>query len=63
MQTDLIPSAKDRYQIGWYYLGAVAFLFFANISVVVISALKYPTEEFKRCLLKRKQRKAHAMKQ
>ena len=35
MQTDLIPSPVDRYLIGWFYLGALAIMFLANISVVV----------------------------
>ena len=62
MQTDLIPSPVDRYLIGWFYLGALAIMFLANISVVVISALKYPTVKFKRSLLKRKQNKARDKK-
>ena len=62
MQTDLIPSPVDRYLIGWYYLGVLAIMFLANILVVVISALKYPTDGFKRSLLKRKQEKALAKK-
>ena len=62
MQTDLIPSPIDRYQIGWYYLGPLAIMFVANISVVVISALKYPTDKLRRSLRKRKQEKARAKK-
>jgi hypothetical protein len=62
MQTDLIPSPVDRYLIGWYYLGAIAIMFVANISVVVITALKYSTVEFKRSLLKRKRNKALSKK-
>jgi hypothetical protein len=58
MQTDLIPEPEDRYLIGWFYLGALAIMFVANISVVVISAIKYPTEKFKRRLFKRKKQKA-----
>jgi hypothetical protein len=58
MQTDLIPSPVDRYLIGWFYLGALAIMFVANISVVVIFAIKYPTDKFKRRLLKHKQQKA-----
>jgi hypothetical protein len=62
MQTDLIPSPVDRYLIGWYYLGALAIIFIANISVVVISALKYPTDQFKRNLHKCKQKKERVKK-
>ncbi len=47
MQTDLIPSAADRYYIGFNYLGVLGFMVVVNFSVVIIAAVIGLSEKFK----------------